>query len=68
MKIAALNLNTEHFTVEHLQDSLANRQLIEGMNGARFDIGGVAFESNYDGSQDEAEKLNDDDESFRKQD
>ena len=30
MKIDALDLNTEHFTIEHLQDSPANRQLIEG--------------------------------------
>ncbi len=46
--------------IHEIEKSGANRQLIEGMNGARFDIGGVAFESNYDGSQDEAEKLNDD--------
>lgn len=37
----------------------SNRMLIEGLNGAKFDIGGVSFESNYDGSQDEADKLND---------
>ena len=29
MKIDALNLNTEHFTVEHLQNTPANRRLIE---------------------------------------
>ena len=28
MKIDALNLNTEHFIVEHLQGSPGNRQLI----------------------------------------
>ena len=30
MKIDALNLNTEHFIVEHLQGSPGNRQLIDG--------------------------------------
>lgn len=32
MKIDALNLNTEHFTVEHLQNTAENRQLIEGFS------------------------------------
>ena len=38
MKIDALNLNTEHFIVEHLQGSPGNRQLIDGFvapNNAR---------------------------------
>ncbi|WP_019207202.1 methylation-associated defense system protein kinase MAD6 [Phocaeicola abscessus] len=46
--------------IHEIEKKGENRQMIEGMNGARFDIGGVAFESNYDGSQDEADKLNDD--------
>jgi hypothetical protein len=43
MKIAALNLNTEHFTVEHLQDSLANRQLIEGFAASNNAMGLEAY-------------------------
>ena len=30
MKVHALNLNTEHFVIEHLLDSSVNRQLVEG--------------------------------------
>lgn len=29
MKVGTLNLNTEHFVVEHLLDSPVNRQLIK---------------------------------------
>ena len=38
MKVDALNLNTEHFVIEHLLDSPVNRQLIESFvvpNNAR---------------------------------
>lgn len=38
MKVDALNLNTEHFVIEHLLDSPVNRQLIEdfiALNNAR---------------------------------
>lgn len=37
-----------------------NKEVSEGKNGSKFDISGVHFESNYDGSQDEDEKLNND--------
>ena len=30
MKVHELNLNTEHFVIEHLLDSSVNRQLVEG--------------------------------------
>ena len=30
MRVHALNLNTEHFVIEHLLDSSVNRQLVEG--------------------------------------
>ena len=43
MKIDALNLNTEHFTVEHLQDSSANRQLIEGFAASNNAMGLEAY-------------------------
>ena len=43
MKIDALNLNTEHFTVEHLQDSPANRQLIEGFAASNNAMGLEAY-------------------------
>lgn len=46
--------------IHEIEKKGTNREMIEGLNGARFDIGGIAFESNYDGSQDEADKLNDD--------
>ena len=39
MRIDALNLNTEHFTVEHLQASPANRQLIEGFAASNNAMG-----------------------------
>ena len=38
MKVGVLNLNTEHFVIEHLLDSPVNRQLIESFvvpNNAR---------------------------------
>ena len=44
MKIDALNLNTEHFTVEHLQDSPTNRQLIEGFSAPNNAMGLEACE------------------------
>ena len=43
MKIDALNLNTEHFTVEHLQDSPTNRQLIEGFSAPNNAMGLEAY-------------------------
>ena len=45
--------------IHEIEKKGENRELIEGMNGARFNIGGIAFESNYDGSQDEDDKIND---------
>ncbi|WP_255345387.1 serine/threonine-protein kinase [Pontibacter sp. BAB1700] len=39
-------------------ESVTNRERFAHKNGARFRIGSVAFESNYDGSQDEDEKAN----------
>lgn len=29
MKVGALNLNTEHFVIEHLLDSSSNRELVD---------------------------------------
>ena len=46
--------------IHEIENRGANQTMIEGLNGSRFDIGGVSFESNYDGSQDEDDKLNDD--------
>ena len=46
--------------IHEIEKKGSNQDWIEGMNGSRFDIGGIPFESNYDGSQDEDDKLNDD--------
>ena len=43
MKISALNLNTDHFTIEHLQDSPANSQLIEGFAASNNAMGLEAY-------------------------
>lgn len=46
--------------IHEIEKKGINCELIEGLNGSKFEIGGVPFESNYDGSQDEDDKLNDD--------
>lgn len=46
--------------IHEIEKKGTDQQMIEGLNGSTFNIGGVAFESNYDGSQDEDDKLNDD--------
>lgn len=43
MKIDALNLNTEHFTVEHLQNTPANRRLIESFSAPNNAMGLEAY-------------------------
>jgi len=40
-------------------DQVRSLERFGNKNGARFSIGGTAYESNYDGSQDEEERLND---------
>lgn len=45
--------------IHEIEKKGEDRQTIAGMNGSKFRIGGISFESNYDGSQDENEKLND---------
>lgn len=42
-----------------VEDIDPHKELLTNQNGAKFRIKGVLFESNYDGSQDEEEKAND---------
>lgn len=44
--------------IHHVEDRGTNNRPTETRNGARFDISGVTFESNYDGSQDEESMTN----------
>lgn len=46
--------------IRKIEEAGTDLQPIEGYNGCAFNIGGIPFESNYDGSQDEKENLNDD--------
>lgn len=45
--------------IQQLEASADQVTLLPSKNGSRFDINGVPFESNYDGSQDEGDTLND---------
>ncbi len=46
--------------IHQIEHEGTNKIPYESNNGSRFFVNGVRFESNYDGSQDEAEKVNDD--------
>lgn len=45
--------------IQQLEARAENVQRLSSKNGARFDIRGIPFESNYDGSQDEGDISND---------
>lgn len=45
--------------IHRIEDSGVNKSHLESNNGSEFFIDGVKFMSNYDGSQDEDQKLND---------
>ena len=46
--------------IHRIEDKGVDKQQFDTNNGSQFYISGVRFESNYDGSQDEDDKANDD--------
>lgn len=45
--------------IHQIENKGQNKEQFDTKNGSRFEINGVTFETNYDGSQDEEEKAND---------
>lgn len=45
--------------IKKIENSAKNKQPLQNKNGAKFVIQGVSYQSNYDGSQDEADRNND---------
>lgn len=45
--------------IQKLESKSENKEILPSKNGSRFNIKGVPFESNYDGSQDEGDLKND---------
>ena len=44
--------------IKQIENKAANVKRLENRNGARFEINGVTYQSNYDGSQDEEQRAN----------
>lgn len=45
--------------IKKIENKAQNKQSLQNKNGAKFIIQGVNYQSNYDGSQDEEERIND---------
>lgn len=45
--------------IKKIENKAQNKQSLQNKNGAKFIIQGVNYQSNYDGSQDEADRIND---------
>lgn len=45
--------------IKKIENNAQNKQPLDNKNGSKFTIQGVSYQSNYDGSQDEGERIND---------